>query len=150
MMECLGPHCAAMILEWLREHAANRSDTPTNAAAAAAVQGVLWTVAPYVEDAPAITSTRELAGAIEHLHYAVFRRYSNSLTRAERSRLDNSIDNASFKIDRFLAQAQPADVARFEDDVHALRQSVRDGRERLERQVHMARAPISNSPSSRR
>ena len=49
----------------------------------------------------------ELAGAIEHLQYAVFRRYNNQLTRAERSRLENTIDNALFKIDRFLLHAPP-------------------------------------------
>ena len=69
---------------------------------------MLWTAAPYQEEAPAITSGPELAGAIEHLQYAVFRRYNNQLTRAERSRLDNTIDNALFKIDRFLLHAPPA------------------------------------------
>ena len=71
-------------------------------------QGLLWTAAPYQDEAPAITSPAELAGAIEHLHYAVFRRYKNQLTRAERSRLDNTIDNALFKIDRYLLRLDPA------------------------------------------
>ena len=79
--------------------------------------------------------SQELAGAIEHLHYAVFRRYTNQLTRAERSRLDNTIDNALFKIDRYLSRADAAEAARYEDEVRGLRQSIRDGRERLERQV---------------
>ena len=35
---------------------------------------------------------------------------NNQLTRAERSRLDNTIDNALFKIDRYLPRA-PTDVA---------------------------------------
>ncbi len=71
-------------------------------------QGLLWTASPYREDAPAIATSGELAGAIEHLEYAVFRRYHNQLTRAERSRLDNSIDNALFKIDRYLVRLDPA------------------------------------------
>ena len=100
---------------------------------------MLWAAAAYQEDAPAITSSQELAGAIEHLHYAVFRRYANQLTRAERARLDNTIDNALFKIDRYLGRAEPSEAARHEAEVRSLRQSIRDGRERLERQVRMAR-----------
>ena len=83
--------------------------------------GIALDRGPYQEDAPAITSSHELAGAIEHLHYAVFRRYSNQLTRAERSRLDNTIDNALFKIDRYLSRAEPSEVARYEDEVRGLR-----------------------------
>ena len=103
-------------------------------------QGLLWAVAPYQEDAPAITSARELAGAIEHLHYAVFRRYANQLTRAERSRLDNTIDNALFKIDRYLIRARrrPRSLGT-RKKCAACALSIRDGRERLERQARMAR-----------
>ncbi len=138
MAECLGPQCASMVLDWLKSHAATPpSDDST--AKAAGTQGLLWAADAYQEEAPAITSAREMAGAIEHLHYAVFRRYGNQLTRAERSRLDNTIDNALFKIDRYLFRAQAPEAARHEDEVRGLRQSVRDGRERLERQMHMAR-----------
>ena len=79
----------------------------TRRAPPGSTQGLLWTRVPYQEEAPAITSPAELAGAIEHLHYAVFRRYANQLTRAERSRLDNTIDNALFKIDRYLLRLAP-------------------------------------------
>ena len=138
MAECLGPQCASMVLDWLKAKAATSPhDDPT--ARAPGTQGLLWAVAAYQEDAPAITSSQELAGAIEHLHYAVFRRYGNQLTRAERSRLDNTIDNAFFKIDRFLSRALAPEAARHEEEVRGLRQTVRDGRERLERQMHMAR-----------
>jgi restriction system protein len=61
------------------------------------------------------------------------------LTRAERSRLDNTIDNALFKIDRYLSRADASEGARYEEDVRGLRSSIRDGRERLERQSRMAR-----------
>ncbi|HZW34215.1 MAG TPA: restriction endonuclease, partial [Isosphaeraceae bacterium] len=81
----------------------------------------------------------QLAGALEHLQYAVFRRYQNQLTRAERARLDNSIDNALFKIDRYLVQLDPAAAARAEGEVRALRATIREGRERVERQAHQAR-----------
>jgi restriction system protein len=138
MAECLGPQCAQMVLEWLKARAAAvpQDDRPESGAR---TQGSLWALVPYQEEAPAITSSLELAGAIEHLHYAVHRRYANQLTRAERSRLDNTIDNALFKIDRYLGRADSALVARHEDEIHGLRQSIRDGRERLERQLNMAR-----------
>ncbi len=137
-MECLGPQCAEMLLEWLK---ARSAAMPGGEAASVAVpkQGLLWTAAPYHEDAPAITTSRELAGALEHLQYAVFRRYQNQLTRAERSRLDNSIDNALFKIDRYLLRLDPAESALAEAEVHELRATIREGRERVERQYHQAR-----------
>jgi restriction system protein len=136
-MECLGPHCAALVLDWLKAQA---GATPRDPSSPAAIlnQGMLWTNVPYQEEAPAITSLAELEGTIEHLHYAVHRRYSNQLTRAERSRLDNTIDNALFKIDRYLNRAKACDTTRFVDEVHGLRESIRDGRERLERQARLA------------
>jgi restriction system protein len=138
MAECLGPQCASMVLEWLKSQAAS-SPHDDASALAPPTQGILWALVPYQDDAPAITSSQEMAGAIEHLHYAVFRRYSNQLTRAERSRLDNTIDNALFKIDRYLSRAEVSEAARYEGEVRGLRQSIRDGRERLERQMIMAR-----------
>ena len=67
-------------------------------------QALLFRTVAYQEDAPAIRSPEEFAGAIEHLEYAVFRRYQNQLTRAERARLDNTIDNALFKVERYVRQ----------------------------------------------
>jgi restriction system protein len=138
MAECLGPQCAQMVLEWLKARAAAGPQDDASESGAC-TQGSLWALVPYQEDAPAITSSLELAGAIEHLHYAVHRRYANQLTRAERSRLDNTIDNALFKVDRYLGRADAALGARHEDEIHGLRQSIRDGRERLERQLSTAR-----------
>jgi restriction system protein len=138
MTECLGPHCAAMVLDWLKAQAAAAPRGMTTSGQAP-TQGLLWAAVPYQEEAPAIISQGELAGAIEHLHYAVFRRYSNQLTRAERSRLDNTIDNALFKIDRYVTRAEASETARFEEEVRALRLAIRDGRDRLERQTNMAR-----------
>lgn len=115
-MECLGPECAATVLEWLRNRQAAEAGTP-NAAPTGPRQGVLWTAAPYQEDAPAIRTPAELEGAFEHLEYAVHRRYRNQLTRAERARLDNSIENALFKVERYLARlgddARPEHEPRF-------------------------------------
>jgi len=129
-MDCLGPQCAEMLLEWLKTRTETSNGEPEKAKPA---QGLLWRAAPYQEEAPAITSAAELEGAIEHLQYAVFRRYNNQLTRAERGRLDNSIQNALFKIDRFLTRLDPAERALSEHEVERLRQEVREGGERVER-----------------
>lgn len=139
-MECLGPQCAAMLVDWLRERAAGTDqDDAGNLTVERPRQGLLWKSAPYSEEATAITSTAELAGAIEHLEYAVFRRYKNQLTRAERARLDNSIDNALFKIDRYLQRMAPQESAIHEAEVRELKEQIRDGRERIERQYRQAK-----------
>ncbi len=138
MTECLGPHCASMVLEWLRTQAAGTPQgeqrTPPGLS-----QGSLFKLVPYQEEAAAITTTAELAGALEHLEYAVFRRYNNHLTRAERSRLDNTIDNALFKIDRYLQKLDAPLAERYEAEVQSLRQGICQGREQLEKQRHQAR-----------
>ena len=55
-------------------------------------QGLLWTAAPYHDDAPAIRTEAELAGALEHLEYAIFRRYHQELYRYCRAILSNPDD----------------------------------------------------------
>ena len=136
-MECLGPQCASMLLEWIKARAsepdrASRDASPTG-------QRSLFTASPYQEDAPAIRSRSELHGALEHLDYAIFRRYENQLTRAERGRLDNTIDNALFKVERYLKTLPEPE----QDDLHsrclALREAVATGRERVERMRTQAR-----------
>jgi restriction system protein len=122
-----------MLLEWLktqREALAEpeRSAQPTSSSSSGR-QGLLWASLPYQDDAPAIRSDAELAGAIEHLQYAVFRRYQNQLTKAERARLDNTIQNALFKIDRYVERLDEPDRARVEAECRVLRDQVRDGRE---------------------
>jgi restriction system protein len=140
IMECMGPQCAAQLLDWLKARAAcSPRDDEAKTPPEAARQALLWTLVPYDDEAPAIRSADELAGALEHLEYAVFRRYNNQLTRAERARLDNTIDNALFKIDRFLLQTAAAEVSRHADQIVALRQAVRDGRQQAERRLYQAR-----------
>jgi restriction system protein len=136
-MDCLGPECAAMVLDWLK----SRTATDANPAPLPGEprQGLLWKSAPYQEEAPAITSIPELAGAIEHLQYAVFRRYNNQLTRAERSRLENTIDNALFKVDRFLLHAPSDSVGPFEDEVRELRVTILAARDLVEKRIQQAR-----------
>jgi restriction system protein len=126
-----------MVLDWLKNQSAAQSGSASSPPAPS--QALLWNIAPYQEEAPAIATALELAGAIEHLHYAVFRRYHNQLTRAERSRLDNSIDNALFKIERYLARAPTTGDERSVQEVAGLRASIRDGREQLERRIRQAR-----------
>jgi len=127
-----------LVLEWLRTQACEKpSELP--AGAGKLTQGSLFTAAPYQEDAPWILSSREMAGAIEHLRYAVFRRVHNQLTRAERTRLDNTIENSLFKIDRYLERAKADEVALFEPEVGELRTAVREGREQVERRYLQAR-----------
>ena len=137
-MECLGPQCASMLLEWLRSRSSG-PDGPADPPPTASRQGMLWAVAPYQEDAPAIRTAGELAGALEHLDYAVFRRYQNQSTRAERARLDNTIQNALFKVDRYVGRLEGPERERAEAQCRAIRDSVRDGRERAERLRRQAR-----------
>jgi restriction system protein len=111
----------------------------TEAATPPRIQGSLWSSAPYSEEAPAIRSAAEFEGALEHLEYAVFRRYENQLTRAERARLDNTIRNALFKIERYVEHLDEPERGRSEALCEPARNAVREGRERLERQQQQAR-----------
>ena len=137
-MECLGPQCASMLLEWLKARVAGPESSPASLAPPAR-QGILWTAAPYQEEAPAIRSAAELEGAVEHLEYAVFRRYENQLTRSDRARLDNSIRNALFKIDRYLEHLEGPDREAVEARYKAVRDLVSEGRERADRLRMQAR-----------
>jgi restriction system protein len=127
-MECLGPQCASMILDWIR---AQNPDSGTSIHSPR--QGSLFTTSPYQDEAPAVRTPSEFAGAIEHLEYAVFRRFQNQLTRAERARLDNSIENALFKVDRYARGLDPSERGRVEDDIEAIRNALRNGREHAEK-----------------
>ncbi len=131
-MECLGPRCAAMVLDWLKTQQGLTVESPP-AANSSGRQGFLWSSVPYQDDAPAIRSEGELAGAIEHLQFAVFRRYQNQLTKAERARLDNTIQNALFKIDRYAERLGADDRLKVEAECLELRNQVRDGRERADK-----------------
>ena len=134
---CMGPQCAALILDWLRRHASETTTDPNRTALTPSPAtwgdhpststrsvGVgppddspsnggrqTWLFSPrgYREEAAILADADELDAAFDHLDYAVFRRFTNTLTRAERIRLDNSIDNALFKIERFLTKRAPND-----------------------------------------
>jgi restriction system protein len=127
-----------MLLDWLKSRAASTLGEDA-AAGGNSVQNLLFRSDPYREDAPAIASSRELAGALEHLQYAVFRRYQNQLTRAERARLDNSIVNALYKVDRYVSRLGPEEAKPYESEVDDLKARIREGREVVERRIHQAR-----------
>ena len=129
----LGPDCLALILDRLRSQSG--ADRPGEVR-----QGFLFTSAPFDESSPTIRTTAEWVGAIEHLEYAVFRRYHNELTKAERSRLDNTITNTLFKLER-RAEREPNgdDRQRLSNELRPIREAIQEGRERLERQKLLAR-----------
>jgi restriction system protein len=130
-MECPGPKCAMALLQWLQ--------TQSGAERHAIPQKLLWSSTPYSEESPTIDSMDELEGAFEHLEYAVFKRFENGLTRAERARLDNTIRNAMFKAERFLATLAEEIRIPAEGRFGAIRERVHEERERVERQRALAR-----------
>lgn len=138
-MECQGSQCAQLLTEWLQGLALGGSGANPVIAPATIRQVGLFKAAPYQEDAPAIRSLSELEGAIEHLEYSIFRRYENVLTRAERARLDNTIDNALFKAERFVKTLGDAECEDARGRCQALREAVIAGREKAERMRSQAR-----------
>lgn len=136
-MECLGPRCATMLLDWLKTQAAGLDGQGPPPAGPR--QASLFRVVPYQDEAPAIRSEAELGGALEHLEYSVYRRYQNQLTRAERGRLDNTIQNALFKAERYAARLDGPDRARVEAQLQPIRDAAREGRELSERLRQQAR-----------
>lgn len=141
-MECLGPSCAGRILEWLEEYARGRTNVPPTDGRDRddkPRQASLFLAAPYSEESPAITSEAELDGALEHLEYAVHRRYQNQLTRAERARLDNTIENALFKIDRYLNRLPGGGDHPHAPRLATLRHEIHRAREHADRMRHQAR-----------
>lgn len=167
-MECLGPQCAALLLEWLKAQrdgldqqgagttpASTPTDPiearsfpeqrdppptiPSSSASESLRQGRLFAAVPYQDEAPSIRNAAELSGAFEHVDYAIFRRYQNQLTRAERARLDNTIDNALFKIGRYLDRLEDPGRDEVELRYEAARAQVREGRERAEKLRDQAR-----------
>jgi restriction system protein len=89
--------------------------------------------APYNDDAPAIRNASEFHGAIEHLEYALFRRYENQLTKAERIRVENTIRNALFKVERFLERLDDDEKPVFEAVFAPIRRASIEQKERSER-----------------
>lgn len=138
-MECLGPQCAELLLEWIRARAdgpaGERVESSDRGARGVGrpEQGMLWTSVPYNDEAPAIRSEAELEGAFEHLEYAVFRRFENQLTRAERARLDNTIRNVLFKIERYAGRLPGPEGPEVDRRRKVIQEAVAEAREKAER-----------------
>lgn len=138
-MDCTGPRCVADLLDWLKARLLEAEAGAVVVPALAPAQGSLWTVAPYQDEAPALRTPAELAGAVEYLEYAVFRRFQNVLTRAERARLENTIQNALFKANRYLECLEGAAREEADARLRPLRDAFRDNRDRAERLRTQAR-----------
>lgn len=129
-----------MLLEWLKARAEGKGgEAAAPSESPSSRQKSLFLTAPYVDDAAMIRTNAEYLGAVEHLEFAVFRRYNNILTRAERARLDNTIENALFKAERYADRLEPDQKSRVEDDLELIKKSVREGREHSERMRHQAK-----------
>ena len=133
-MECLGPQCASMLLEWLKEQS----------------QGVL-------------SSRRRRRGSRHSGRHALPRRCPvDPLGRRAERRfrasgvlglpkvsepvdapsvcgLDNTIQNALFKIDRYAQRLEGSERVDVEAKCQAIREVILDSREQLEHQRRQAR-----------
>jgi len=117
-----------MILAWWKERlktASGENGAPR--------QKTLAFSAPYNDDAPSIRDDSEFHGAIEHLEYALFRRYENQLTKAERVRVENTIRNALFKVERFLQRLDDAERSALDAVFAPIRRAAVEQKERSER-----------------
>jgi restriction system protein len=140
--DCPGPRCAAQVLAmleaWARSGRWPSADFLEPEGPVAGPAG-LFSAAPYQEDSPVLRTAAELEGALEHLEYAVFRRFQNALTRAERSRLDNTIENALFKMERFLERFTGDRPPAWEARLTVAKRQILTSRERSDRQRDQAR-----------
>ncbi len=130
-MECLEPEWASMLVQWLKEHLGTAAGQQS-AGGSPNKQPLLWSTVPYQEDSPLIRTDAECAGAFEHLEFVVFRRYQNQLTRAERARLDNTIKNTLYKIERYGLRLEGNERIRLEAELGNLRERILESRERTE------------------
>ena len=135
-MDCFEPQCATILRAWLQAQGQSKPDAERSSPSERSNSGrqaSLFASTPYQEESPLIRTDAELAGAVEHLQYAVFRRYGNALTKAERLRLDNTIQNALFKVDRYLERLEDDNADRVAAEVAEIRAQVIDGAERADR-----------------
>ena len=114
-------------------------DPATDSKRGVALQGSLWASDAYRDDLPTIRTRAEYLGAIEHLEYSIFRRYNNQLTRADRARLDNTVSNTIFKLERYVENSPPTDRFKVQQTINSLKDSVREYRDLDERTRLQAR-----------
>lgn len=133
--QCPGPACLANWIAFARSlpesGGAACQTSPTDAPAR---QSGLFTGTPYDDAVPLIRDASEFRSAVETLAYALFRLETNRLTRAERPRLENLVENALFKMDRYLARGgsvlDAADQAEYDTLSHKFHESRRVAEER--------------------
>ncbi|MCY2934317.1 MAG: restriction endonuclease [Planctomycetota bacterium] len=114
---CPGDQCLSNWLKWAHQTTNNNlTEPPPNDSKP--FQAKLFEGTLYDDAAPKIRDAHEFRSAVETLAYAIFRLARNRLTRAERPRLENLVDNAIFKMQRHLQHGNPvldhADIAEFE------------------------------------
>ncbi|MEI7923455.1 MAG: restriction endonuclease [Planctomycetota bacterium] len=114
---CPGDQCLSNWLKWAHQTTSNNLTAPPPNGSKP-FQARLFEGTLYDDAAPKIRDAHEFRSAVETLAYAVFRLARNRLTRAERPRLENLVDNAIFKMQRHLQHGNPvldqADIAEFE------------------------------------
>ncbi|MBI1323530.1 restriction endonuclease [bacterium] len=133
--QCPGPACLA---NWIAFARALPESGGSNCQLAApetpARQAGLFTGTPYEDTAPSIRDASEFRSAVETLAYALFRLETNRLTRAERPRLENLVENALFKMDRYRARSgevlDEAELAEYDTLSHKFHESRRVAEER--------------------
>ena len=143
-MECLGPQCASMLLAWLKA----RSEENSEGLGGCRRRNRL----PQETSGHALHDvgvSRGCVGRADARRVRRRRRTSGirgvpSLSKPTdscrtRARLDNSIENALFKAERYVARLDPGDRAPLEDDLESLRRQIREGRERVERMRQQAK-----------
>jgi restriction system protein len=120
---CPGPDCLSHWLRWMTAGQKPAENTP-----AMLSQTMLFASSSYDDAAPAIRNIPEFQQAVETLAYSIFRLNNNRLTRAERPRLENLVENAIFKCDRFLSKLSVAIEPAFLTEYQHLRQEFAEQR----------------------
>lgn len=128
--QCPGPECLSHWLAWARNQPEfTAGPAPDTRKGSPECQQGLFGGTPYDDQASSIRDSSEFRSAIETLAYALFRLSTNKLTRAERPRLENLVENALFKMDRFLArnghEVNQADKSEYEELADKIRESKR-------------------------
>lgn len=123
--ECPGNGCLVNWIQWITQGGGLKAGSEQKPNVQ---QGFLFQGTSYDDLAPAIRELSEFQSAVETVAYALFRLQNNRLTRAERPRLENLVDNALFKMNRFWnhhSELLAEDVAQ---EFHSLKAQVEESR----------------------
>lgn len=122
--ECPGNACLANWLRWIKAGEGCTTPGPKKSLE----QSLLFEGTAYEDSAPAIRDTSEFQSAVETLAFAIFRLNHNRLTRAERPRIENLIDNAIFKMSRFVERNTNAITSSVLSEYDSLKAEVAESR----------------------